>query len=48
MTLEKAKALQEAIERILKKDDIHYKAEYVRSPNLKFINTEISIKITKE
>jgi len=48
MTLEKAKALQEVIERILKKDDVHYKVELVRSPALKFINMEISIKITKE
>ena len=48
MTADKAKALQEAIERILQKEDVHYKVEHVKQPELKFVNLEVSIKVTKE
>ena len=48
MTKDKAVELQKRIQDILEKNDIHHKIEYVQSPRLKFINMEISIKITKE
>jgi len=40
--------IQKEIMDILAKNAIHNKVEYVRSPDLKFINLEASIKITKE
>lgn len=46
MTKTKAENIQLQIEEILKSNDIHYKTEIVRSPNLKFINIMISIKVT--
>jgi len=39
---------QKELETILKRNDIHYKVQYVRNPKLKFINMEVSIKITKD
>ena len=47
MTRTQAIAVQNEIEAILKKNGLHYKVEYVRNPTLKFINVEVSIKITK-
>lgn len=48
MTSTRAIEIQKQIETILNDNDVHYKIEYVRSPNLKFINVGASIKITKD
>ena len=48
MTLEKAVKIQKEIQAILEKNDIYHKIEYVQNPSLKFINMEVSIKVTKE
>ena len=48
MTTDNAIKIQKEIENILTNNDIHYKVELVRSPELKFVNIAISIKITKE
>lgn len=48
MTRDKAISIQKEIEAILKKNDLHYEVNYVRKPSLKFINLEVSIKITKD
>jgi len=48
MTRTEAIAVQKEIEKILIRNNAHYKVEYVRSPSLKFVNMEISIKVTKE
>jgi len=47
MTRTQAIAIQKEVQAILKKNGLHSKIEYVRSPDLKFINIrEISIKVT--
>jgi hypothetical protein len=46
MTRVQAIDAQKEIEAVLKKHQLHYKVEYVRQPDLKFINLEVSIKIT--
>lgn len=48
MTEPEAVSLQEKIEGMLQPNETHYRTEKVRSPNLKFININISIKVTKE
>lgn len=48
MTRKEAITVQKEIEEVLKKKGLHYKIEYVRNPSLKFINLEVSIKITKD
>ena len=48
MTTDNAIKIQKEIENILTSNNIHYKVELVRSPELKFVNITISIKITKE
>jgi len=40
--------LEKTISKILRDQGIHTKVEYVRTPDLRFINMEISIKVTKE
>lgn len=47
MTKQQAFEIQRQVEAILKNNGIHFKIELVRSPDLKFINIEASIKITK-
>ena len=47
MTQDKALVVQKEIETILREHGIHYKVEHVRTEELKFINLEVSIKITK-
>jgi len=44
MTSAVAIKIQQEIETILTKNNIHYKVEMVNSPELKFINLNISIK----
>jgi len=40
--------LEKTISKILSAHGIHTKVQYVRTPDLRFINMEISIKVTKE
>jgi len=47
MTASEAISIQKEIERVLKQNAVHHKIEYVKNPNLKFINIEVSIKITE-
>jgi len=48
MDKNQAETVSRQIEDLLKKYDVHYKTERVQSPELKFINITISIKVTKE
>ena len=48
MTTPEALKIQKEIENILNKNKVYYKSEYVKSPDIKFINIVISIKVTKE
>ena len=41
-------AVQKEIEALLKKNSLHYNVKYVRNPSLRFIDIEISIKVTGE
>lgn len=47
MTESQAVKIQEQIENLLVRNGVHYKIEYVRTSELKFINFNISIKITE-
>jgi len=48
MTKTEAMLIQKEIEAVLKRKNVHYRIEYVKQPGLKFINMEVSIKITEK
>ena len=48
MTKTEAILIKKKIEAYLKRKNVHYKIEYVKQPELKFINVEFSIKITEK
>jgi len=48
MDKNQAETVSRQIEDLLKKNEIHYKIQIVRSPNVRFINLEISIKVIND